>query len=198
MQSISRVDKRQNRTASPCRSIPTRWHLNPKILAIDLGTSTGYAFGGAATGLEEYGTWKLAEDKEIAAWGKNRLRRRNDPRIGRLFQRLRLYKDSADIVIFEDVQFSSSTYQTQLWASFRGAVWCAFHTNCFPLVECVPTGTLKLFATGNGAAGKPLMEAALFRCESSIRHANLDDNGIDAIWLWKWAQQHLNNVETSR
>jgi len=166
--------------------------MRKSILALDLGTDTGYAFGSEDSNLE-VGTWKLGTAKEIAEWGMTRLRRRCDPRVPRLFQKLKS-QFSPDIFIFEDVEFQSSTYQTQLWSSLRGAVWCAFEVSNALIIECVPVGTLKKFATGSGNATKPMMESSLFRLYPEWKSAKLSDDAIDALWLWKWAQIHLSQA----
>lgn len=159
------------------------------ILGLDLGTYTGYAWNHAEH--FECGTWTLGTDKEIKAWGKDRSRRRCDPRITRLYANLVILQDKHqfDRVVFEDVQFSSSTYQTQLWSSFRTAVWLGIPSG---IIECVPTGTLKKFATGHGGATKEMMAAALSRKHPEIHLTeNATDDTVDAIWLWQWAKINL-------
>ena len=160
------------------------------ILGLDLGTKTGYAWNHAEH--FEFGTWTLATDKEVQTWGLDRSRRRCDPRILRLHANLVILQDKHrfDRVVFEDVQFSSSTYQTQLWSSFRTAVWLGIPSG---IIECVPTGTLKKFATGHGGATKGMMTAALARKHPEI-HLTSDhtDDTVDAIWLHKWAKVNLN------
>lgn len=159
-------------------------------LALDLGTSTGYAFNNGDH--FEYGTWLLASDKEVTTWGKDRYRRRCDPRVLRLHATLVMLQDKYNFahVVFEDVQFGSTTYQTQLWASFRAAVWLVIPA---ARIECVPVGTLKKFATGHGGATKEMMAAALARKHPEIHltDASTDDT-VDAIWLWQWAKINLN------
>lgn len=157
------------------------------VLAIDLGTSTGFCYNRGDTTFQ--GSWLLATDKEIRAWGKARLRRRKDPRVERLCIKLDAL-GNFDVVIFEDVQFGSTTYQTQLWAGLRSSVWlCAAKSG---IAECVPVSTLKLFATGNGHATKEMMFAALAK-----KHPNLagglanNDDAVDAAWLWVWAKEKL-------
>jgi Holliday junction resolvasome RuvABC endonuclease subunit len=161
------------------------------ILALDLGTSTGWAFNNGE--IFECGTWLLASDKEVATWGKDRSRRRCDPRVLRLHATLVMLQDKHDFahVVFEDVQFGSTTYQTQLWSSFRAAVWLGIPA---ARIECVPVGTLKKFATGSGSATKEMMMASLARTDKHLFNKPLDDNAVDAIFLWKWAKLNLSRV----
>lgn len=169
--------------------------MSRSILALDLGTHTGYALSSASRGFV-VGTWALACPKQITLWGKTRMTRRCDPRVSLFHSTLRSLKASSDLeqVVFEDVQFSSSTYQTQLWASFRATIWCVFGSEPGVLIECVPTGTLKKFATGHGGATKEMMESALFRSHPEWKSANLSDDAIDALWLWYWADRHLKQA----
>jgi len=176
-----------------------------KILALDLATSTGYAYDDAL-GRLQCGTWLLATDKELKSARRERMNRRCDPRISKLFHRIQnLNRENRfDVIVFEDVPFSSYTWQCQLWSSLRAAVWLAPHYP--PLFEAVPVATLKLFATGHGGATKEMMVGELIRQDkrftivSGVRdHAFLgnqilDDNAVDAIWLWKWAQKNLSRI----
>jgi len=181
-----------------------------KILAIDLGTKTGWAYGEVEylTAVPELGTWDLATKKEIKEWGRNRMTRRCDPRIRRLHSELLKFPEKVDCVVFEDVQFASYTLQVQLWSSLRAVVWIVF--GCYPgiVLECVPVGTLKQFATGCGGALKYHMaNAAVQWCPSIFAFkkstsdltdlrtgARLDDNAIDALHLWRWATRSLTRV----
>lgn len=118
------------------------------VLALDLGTKTGYAYNWGDKFVA--GTWALASAKEVTAWGKVRLNRRNDPRIERLCDCISSQgNDAFDAIIFEDVQFVSTTFQAHLWAGLRSAVWLCGKAKHF---DCVPVATLKKFATGNGGA----------------------------------------------
>lgn len=170
-----------------------------RILALDLGTATGYAYSDPHDGLV-CDTWKLASPKEVTAWGKDRSSRRCDPRIGRLFDLVRTLdaKHWFDVIIFEDVQFSSSTYQVQLWSSLRAAVWLGCAIVKPKHFDCVPVKTLKLFAAGNGNADKDAMLAAakrkkLLDCPADFD--DLDDNAIDALHLYDWAQKNLSRMK---
>ncbi len=160
------------------------------ILALDLGTKTGYAYNFN----EEFfaGTWTLATDKELKAIRQPRLDRRRDPRVITLFRTLASEIGPwvrPEIVVFEDVQFASYTGQVQLWASLRAAVWLAFDA---PVnIECVPVGTLKKFATGHGGATKDSMANYLKAQHPECYRPALDDNAVDAAWLWIWAKERL-------
>lgn len=169
-------------------------------LALDLGTKTGYAYNRG--GQFFAGTWTLASAKEVTAWGKVRLTRRNDPRIDRLCEAISgLGNDAFDAIVFEDVQFVSTTFQAHLWAGLRSAIWLCGLANHF---DCVPVATLKKFATGNGGATKQAMAKAFF-CGQGYRSyfpdtrnlSHLDDNGVDACWLWIWAQKNLTRIASS-
>jgi Holliday junction resolvasome RuvABC endonuclease subunit len=161
------------------------------ILGIDLGTKTGLAYNYDSD--FRCGTVTLGTPKEIREWGKTRLTRRCDPRVERLFSHLQGIKNGVkfDAVIFEDVQFASSTYQVQLWAALRAAVWLAFPGT---LIECVSVGTLKKYATGHGGADKEMMAAALYRESPASKALNLGDDAIDAIWLWRWGKHNLGRI----
>lgn len=153
-----------------------------RILALDLGTNTGFAHN--LTGELQAGTWTLATDKEVTAWGKSRATRKRDPRMQRLHKILHEI-GRPDIVVFEDVEFSSYTKQTQLWSSFRATVWLSFSSDC--VIDCVPVKTLKKWATGDGNADKDKMAAVLYKQQPELKKAGLDDNAVDAIWLYSWA-----------
>jgi hypothetical protein len=168
------------------------------ILGLDLGTKTGYAYN---IGERFFcGTWILAAPKEIKEWGKIRLTRRQDPRVIRLAQKINLLCGEISAIVIEDVMFSSSTYQTQLWASLRSAAWlsCALHKiQCGAEIfrEAVPVGTLKLYATGHGNAVKTMMNAALRKKHPEIWLPSLDDNATDAAWVWLWAKHNLGRMK---
>jgi Holliday junction resolvasome RuvABC endonuclease subunit len=169
-----------------------------KVLALDLGTQTGFCYN-----LNQYtehvwvefaGTKTWATAKEITIFRKQRMDRRLDPRIWHFHKWLShlLHENKFDVVVFEDVQFSSTVLACQLWASLRSVVW----VNCedtHTLTECVNVKTLKKWATGDGNATKEKM--AEFAIKSGYELPTLDDNGIDAFWLWRWAHEKLKRYE---
>lgn len=175
-----------------------RW--SKVCLALDLATATGWAYNSSSGFLA--GTEVLAGKKEISEFAKDRRDRRDDPRVSRLWTFLRRWT-TIDYVVFEDVEFSSSTKQVQLWSSFRAAMWIAIPGAHF---EAVPVGTLKKFA-GHGSATKEMMAKFLVKqyperfaltprgqVFDRIHGRQLDDNAVDAIWLWLWAKKNLGRI----
>lgn len=179
-----------------------------KILGLDLATSTGYAYNDDQDQFH-CGSWLLATDAELKAARKQRLNRRLDPRVIKLFELTQGLHSlhNFDVIVFEDVQFSTYTLQCQLWASFRAAIWLAPNTHKQPVFEAVPVQTLKLFATGHGGATKEMMGKALWKQDSRFTpHVsdprklyygiwNINDDAVDAVWLWKWAKQFLGRMK---
>jgi hypothetical protein len=177
------------------------------LLALDLGTHTGYAYNIGDT--LKLGTWDLATKKEITAQRKTRMDRRFDIRISRLFDYVeRIVYDSEvpmRCVVWEDVQFSSTTMQTQLWSSLRTAVWLAARGDS--TLECVNVSTLKKFTTGHGGADKDAMakwlhsvmpERLALAKDGTVTDKTtgitLDDNAIDALAVWRWGQATLGRL----
>ena len=183
------------------------------ILALDLGTTTGWAAldTEADPQLQRIGSVRLASAEEIKQWGLRRIDRRQDPRPLRLYDHLAA-RLKPDIIIFEDVEFQTYTKQTQLWSSLRTAVWF-YARNVNALCECVPVSVLKKFATGHGGATKAMMVSALVRrfpnrfSRAKVNQMTVlenqpgshaivqDDNAVDAAWLALWAQQHLGRIK---
>jgi Holliday junction resolvasome RuvABC endonuclease subunit len=174
------------------------------VLALDLGTKTGWAVGRLENdSLLDCGTYRLATDTEIRLQAQQRGDRRLDVRCPRLYSFLeKTYAVHAfDWVVFEDVQFQSSTQQMQLWATWRATVWL-FASQHAIQTECVGVKNLKKHASGSGAADKAQMMAALARQDRRFSFVNgklsfvgnnnlLTDDTCDAVHLLKWAQTTL-------
>lgn len=157
------------------------------ILALDLGTRMGWCCNEGST--IGHAAFTLATDRQLREDKKDRFNRRSDIRIQNFFKWLASIKanQKPDVVVFEDVEFASSTYQVQLWSSLRTAVWISFPRDKY-IVDCVPVGALKKFATGSGSANKEAMRKYL-RDPRFDKPTLLDDNEVDAIWLWIWAEK---------
>jgi Holliday junction resolvasome RuvABC endonuclease subunit len=165
------------------------------ILALDLGTKTGWALSSA--GAITSGTYTLCSAKEIKDAARDRLNRRCDPRFLRLCRFICsiVDKHNPDWIVFEDVEFCKSRMQAHLWASWRAAVW--MQGLCGRKIDCLATGKLKHFATGNGGADKDQMARALtldprysldkVGVYDNLRKVKLDDNAVDALHLLNWA-----------
>lgn len=180
--------------------------MSKRILALDLGTSLGYAHGylNNPVDLTGCGSLVLASAKEITAQSKSRMNRRLDCRIPRLndFLTTVFLSEPFDWLVWEDVQFASSTMQVQLWSSFRTTLWL-FAAQRNILTECCPVGTLKKSGAGHGGATKNMMGAALSRQDKRFTCVKekiyydgkiISDDAVDAVHLLKWSQKVLKNA----
>lgn len=157
------------------------------ILALDLGTKTGWAT--LRDGAVESGTWVLAKPAQIKQQKLDNLHRCCDLRFSRLVSFIES-KKPFDVCYYEHVDFASTTLQGHLWGGFHAIV-----TMLHPAVRvvAVPVGTLKKVATGSGNADKDQMKAALARTVNAERLAKMDDNEVDAYHLLMMARID-NNV----
>lgn len=178
-----------------------------RILALDLATSTGFAYNNAR-GEFLCGSWLLATDKQLKVASKQRMNRRLDMRVLKLFENVKNLHGEQEfgVVVFEDVQFQSYTLWCQLWASLRAAMWLAPTAHKQPVFEAVPVKTLKKFATGHGGATKAMMVKALVKSDNRFFAVDdpekafyntqmINDDAVDAVWLHKWAQQNLGRLK---
>lgn len=178
-----------------------------RILGLDLGTKTGWAVQDDDLFLS--GTWQLATPAEVAAQAKAGKNRCCDCRFKRLQDHIEKLAPIGAIY-FEDVEFSTYTYQTQLWAGFR-TVLTLLYPYFVPKLVAVPVATLKKFATGKGNSTKSAMADGLYMCrfpspqffegasEAQIKQGKflvqrmtqrpLDDNEIDAIHLLRYGMR---------
>lgn len=156
-----------------------------KSLALDLGTSLGWAKHCSYSGLS-VGTLVLASETNLRHAKKLRMDRRLDIRIQAFSSWLE--SQPVDQIFFEDVKFASSQAQAHLWGSLRGVVW-SYAARRNILIDCLDTGKLKKWTTGSGSADKPAMLAAAVRRWTDEIHSTWDDNAVDAFCLLKWAQE---------
>jgi len=150
------------------------------ILALDLGTTTGWAL--------------RQRDGHIVA-GVEVFRPRRDEGYGVRYRRFKEWlndiKHCADghihLVVYELVRAHSGTDAAHVYGGFLATLtaWCEHHGIPY---EGVPVGTLKKHATGHGRASKIEMIAAA----RARGHDITSDDMADALALLYWA---VDNVE---
>lgn len=140
------------------------------ILALDLGTTTGWALSGSPV---SHGTWALKPSR-FEGGGmrfvkfRNRLNELNGP-IGR---------GAIAQIVFEEVRRHAGTDAAHVYGGLMATLtaWC--EDNKIPY-SAVPVGTIKRFWTGKGNADKGLMIAEAMRRGFKVE----DDNEADAVAL---------------
>ena len=148
--------------------------MNSTILALDLGTTTG---------------WALRSSDGAITSGSASFRPQRFEGGGMRFLRFKRWlaelKDMAggiDALHFEEVRRHVSTDAAHAYGGFLATLtaWCEHHQIPY---QGVPVGTIKKHATGKGNAGKDLVIAAM----TALGHAPADDNEADALALLHWA-----------
>jgi len=144
------------------------------VLALDLGTTTGWALRGHDGGITS-GTMTFKPSR-FEGGGVRYLRFR-----GWLAEIAGLSGSIARIA-FEEVHRHAGTTAAHAYGGFLATLtaWCEQETIPY---EGVPVGTIKRFATGKGNADKAAMIAAV-RARGFLP---ADDNEADAIALLLWA-----------
>jgi hypothetical protein len=148
--------------------------LTPVILALDLGTHTGFALR-TADGAITSGTVVFQPGRFEGA--------------GMAFVRFRgwlatVHADASGLgmVAFEEVRRHAGTTAAHVYGGFLAhlTAWCEHERVPY---QGVPVGTIKRFATGKGNAGKAAVIAAM----TAKGHAPADDNEADALAILHWA-----------
>ena len=154
------------------------------ILAIDIGTKTGWAFSEGGSGV-----WDLSPRRHESQ-GMRGIKFR---------QSLRAYKGLIDLIVYEEIARHRGTHAAHVYGGLL-IVLQMFCEEQGVNYQGVPVGTIKKFATGKGNASKEMMiEAANqnFGFGSGVRHRDrsiTDDNEADAICLLEYAK--TQNLET--
>jgi len=153
-----------------------------KLLALDLGTKTGYALGARQHMIS--GTWGLKPSR----WEGG----------GMVFVKFRANLDTLrgsygiTQVIYEEVRRHDGTDAAHRYGGLLGTLtaWCEEHS--IPYMG-VPVGTIKKSFTGNGNASKDAMIAECRRRGFEVA----DDNQADAIALFDWGLDHFDRRDDS-
>ena len=148
--------------------------MNTSILALDLGTQTGWALtsrgGHITSGSQSF------KPQRFEGGGMRFLR------FKRWLTDIKQCNDGIDQVVFEEVRRHVGVDAAHAYGGFMGQLtaWCEHHQIPY---QGVPVGTIKKHATGKGNAGKGEVIAAM----RLLGHPVTDDNEADALALLHWA-----------
>jgi Holliday junction resolvasome RuvABC endonuclease subunit len=150
--------------------------MRTTILALDLGTTTGWALlhldGTITSGTAHF------KPQRFEGGGMRFLR------FKRWLAELLSSSGHINAVFFEEVRRHAGVDAAHAYGGFMGhlTAWCEQHNIPY---QGVPVGTIKKHATGKGNAGKDEMIASV----RQRGHAPADDNEADALALLHWAVQ---------
>ena len=148
--------------------------MNSTILALDLGTTTGWALrssdGAITSGSESF------RPQRFEGGGMRFLR------FKRWLAELKDMTGGIHALYFEEVRRHVSTDAAHVYGGFLATLtaWCEHHQIPY---QGVPVGTIKKHATGKGNASKDDVLSAM----RALGHAPADDNEADALALLRWA-----------
>lgn len=148
--------------------------MSAVILALDLGTQTGWALSSQVrhitSGSENF------KPQRFEGGGMRYLR------FKRWLTEIKQSCEPLDAVYFEEVRRHAGVDAAHAYGGFLATLtaWCEHHQIPY---QGVPVGTIKKHATGKGNAGKAEMIAAA----KARGFAPVDDNHADALALLDWA-----------
>ncbi|ANA33327.1 hypothetical protein C6T69_00165 [Burkholderia multivorans] len=151
--------------------------MTTTLLALDLGTTTGWALRGPdghiTSGSESF------RPQRFEGGGMRYLR------FKRWLTEIKQSCDGIDCLHFEEVRRHVSTDAAHAYGGFLATLtaWCEHHGIAY---QGVPVGTIKKHATGKGNASKDEMMASVL----TRGHSPADDNEADALALLYWAIEH--------
>jgi crossover junction endodeoxyribonuclease RuvC len=148
-----------------------------KILALDLGTTTGWALRAPATPITH--GFVSFKSQRFEGGGMRYLR------FGRWLTELKATvaaPEGLGAVYFEEVRRHLGVDAAHVYGGLLATItaWCEHHQIPY---QGVPVGTIKKHATGRGNAGKAEVIAAMRAQGYAVR----DDNEADALALLHWA-----------
>jgi Holliday junction resolvasome RuvABC endonuclease subunit len=156
--------------------------MSQVILALDLGTTTGWACQ-SIDGQIAHG-WASFKPGRYEGGGMRYLR------FKRWLTELKGTVGEVGQIYFEEVRRHNSTDAAHVYGGLMATLtaWCEHHNIPY---QGVPVATIKRHATGKGNADKAAMIAAM----QAKGHPVTDDNESDAIALLYWAMEE--NDETA-
>ena len=148
--------------------------MNSTILALDLGTTTGWALR-SSDGTINSGSTSFRPQR-FEGGGMRFLR------FKRWLAELKDMTGGIHALYFEEVRRHVSTDAAHAYGGFLATLtaWCEHHQIPY---QGVPVGTIKKHATGKGNASKDDVLSAMH----ALGHAPADDNEADALALLRWA-----------
>ena len=146
----------------------------PSILALDLGSTTGWAIRNSRCRIL-HGTAEFRPSR-FEGGGMRYLR------FGRWLEQTLDVTGGIDAVYFEEVRRHAGTDAAHVYGGLLATLtaWCEAHGIPY---QGVPVGTIKRYATGKGNADKKAMIEAI----RSRGFEPTDDNEADAIAILLWA-----------
>jgi Holliday junction resolvasome RuvABC endonuclease subunit len=156
--------------------------MTSTILALDLGTTTGWALrtpdGAITSGTQSF------RPQRFEGGGMRFLR------FKRWLTEVKASADGIDSLHFEEVRRHVSTDAAHAYGGFLATLtsWCEHHQIPY---QGVPVGTIKKHATGKGNASKDEMITAMRR----LGHVPTDDNEADALAILHWASRSIDEQE---
>lgn len=163
------------------RSVTSVTICHGAVLALDLGTSTGWAFR-SPDGHISTGTVSLKHTRYDGG-GMRYLRFR------RWLEQLDLDAGPIETIYFEEVRRHVGTDAAHVYGGMLAVLtaWCEEHLVAY---QGVPVGTIKRFIAGKGNADK----AAVIAAVRAKGFAPADDNEADAIAILLWAIETRGGV----
>jgi Holliday junction resolvasome RuvABC endonuclease subunit len=148
--------------------------MTTTILALDLGTTTGWALRGSDGTITSGSTG--FRPQRFEGGGMRFLR------FKRWLAELKDMTGGINALYFEEVRRHVSTDAAHAYGGFLATLtaWCEHHQIPY---QGVPVGTIKKHATGKGNASKDDVLSAM----RALGHAPADDNEADALALLRWA-----------
>ena len=148
--------------------------MTTTILALDLGTTTGWALRGSDGTITSGST--SFRPQRFEGGGMRFLR------FKRWLAELKDMAGGIHALYFEEVRRHVSTDAAHAYGGFLATLtaWCEHHQIPY---QGVPVGTIKKHATGKGNASKDDVLSAM----RALGHAPADDNEADALALLRWA-----------
>lgn len=148
--------------------------MNTTILALDLGTTTGWAL--AQTDAQISSGSQSFKPQRFEGGGMRFLR------FKRWLTDIKQCSPNISLIVFEEVRRHAGVDAAHAYGGFMGQLtaWCEHQQIPY---EGVPVGTIKKHATGKGNASKEQMIQAM----QARNHSVADDNEADALALLYWA-----------